>query len=86
MLMTGGGTPPRSKKIIHEAQNDNYASNIDIEMGMIKANNGEVSLALLAEHLDSKMSMVEIAEQGEECGYQQQNTQNIFANNSKILY
>ncbi|XP_065359384.1 ankyrin repeat-containing protein kinase A [Calliphora vicina] len=85
LMAVDGGTPPRSRKIIHEVQNDNNASNTDIEMDidMQKANNSQLSLALLAEHLDNKMSLVVDEEQGEENQQtQQQNNQNTLTNDA----
>ncbi|XP_037825452.1 putative uncharacterized protein DDB_G0292292 [Lucilia sericata] len=81
------GTPPRSRKIIHEVQNDNNASNIDVEMqetDMTKTSNSQLSLALLAEHLDNKMSLAGGGGGGEhaEQTQQQQNNQNSITNDA----
>ncbi|KNC27603.1 hypothetical protein FF38_05098 [Lucilia cuprina] len=82
------GTPPRSRKIIHEVQNDNNASNIDIEMqdtDITKtSSNSQLSLALLAEHLDNKMSLAAAGGGGEHADniQQQQNNQNSITNDA----
>lgn len=69
-------TQPRNRKNIPEVQKD-ISSNIDLESDMEtkKINNGQISLSLLAEQLNSKISVSD-SETGEECSARTQSNTN----------
>ncbi|KAM7357866.1 uncharacterized protein ACRADG_003037 isoform 1-T2 [Cochliomyia hominivorax] len=79
MAVDGIGTPPRSRKIMHEVQTDNTTSN-NIDVGLEGVLDSQMSLALLAEHLDNKISMGS----GEQPQQQQQNEENHMQKQNSI--